>query len=77
MFEEKKVDFTTQASVKIQIGRYLVGLIGVLVIMGAKAIIPESIDAIGGFVRYTLVGLWATGLFPFIGRSLRLFSGSR
>ncbi len=77
VFEEKKVDFSPQASRKLQIGRYLVGLIGVLVIMGAKVIIPESIDAIGGFVRYTLVGLWATGLFPFIGRSLRLFSGSR
>ncbi|MFA6732443.1 MAG: phosphatase PAP2 family protein [Sphaerochaeta sp.] len=77
VFEEKKVDFTTQASVKIQISRYLVGLVGVLLILGAKKVIPESLYAVGGFVRYTLVGLWATGLFPFIGRSLRLFSGSR
>lgn len=77
VFEEKKVDFSTQASLKVQIGRYLIGLVGVLLIMGAKAVIPDSLYAVGGFFRYTLVGLWATGLFPFIGRSLRLFSGSR
>ncbi|MDD4039208.1 MAG: phosphatase PAP2 family protein [Sphaerochaeta sp.] len=75
--ENKKVNFTVEEKRSKQIVRYVIGLVGILLFMGAKVIIPESLYAVGSFVRYTLVGLWATGLYPLIGKNLRLFSGSR
>jgi len=75
--ENKKVNFTVEEKRSKQIVRYVIGLVGILLFMGAKVIIPESLYAVGSFVRYTLVGLWATGVYPLIGKNLRLFSGSR
>lgn len=75
--ENKKVNFTVEEKRSKQIVRYVIGLVGILLFMGAKVIIPESLYAVGSFVRYTLVGLWATGLYPLIGKNLRLFAGSR
>ncbi|MEA5027371.1 MAG: phosphatase PAP2 family protein [Sphaerochaeta associata] len=75
--ENKKVNFTVEEKRSKQIVRYVIGLVGILLFIGAKVIIPESLYAVGSFVRYTLVGLWATGLYPLIGKNLRLFSGSR
>ena len=76
-FENLKVDFSLEATTKKKIIRFLLGLIGVILIMGLKVITPDAIAAIGSCIRYTLVGLWATGLFPFIGKNLRLFSDAR
>ncbi len=75
--ENKKVNFIVEEKLGKQILRYVLGLLGILVFMGAKAVIPESLYAAGSFVRYTMVGLWATGLYPLIGKNLRLFAGSR
>ncbi|ADY12701.1 phosphatase PAP2 family protein [Sphaerochaeta globosa] len=75
--ENVKVNFVVQEKRSKQILRYVIGLIGILLFMGAKAIIPESLYAVGAFMRYTLVGFWATGLYPLIGKNLRLFAGSR
>lgn len=75
--ENLKVQFSTKATIGKQIARYLLGLAVVLLIMAAKAVIPESLYAVGSFVRYTLVGLWATGLYPLIGKSLHLFSDAQ
>jgi len=77
VLESKKVGFIVEEKRSKQILRYLLGLIGILVFMGAKAVIPESLYALGAFLRYTMVGLWATGLYPLIGKNLRLFAGSR
>ncbi|MGE4453593.1 MAG: phosphatase PAP2 family protein [Sphaerochaeta sp.] len=75
--ETKNVQFSTEGTTGRKIGRYLIGLVVVLLIMGLGAIIPESIDAIGGYIRYTLVGFWATGLYPLIGKNLHLFSDAQ
>ncbi len=77
VFENKRVNFSTDGTWAKKIIRYIIGLAGVLIIMGAKVLIPASLYAIGGFVRYTLIGLWATGLYPLIGIGLHLFSGDR
>ena len=77
VLENKKVNFTVEEKRSKQIVRYVIGLVGILLFMGAKVIIPESLYAVGSFVRYTLVGLWATGVYPLIGKNLRLFAGSR
>ena len=50
---------------------------GIFAIMAAKAFIPTPFYALGSFVRYALIGLWATALSPLIGTSLRLFSADR
>lgn len=72
--ENKKVQFLTEGTLGKKITRYFIGLVVVLLIMGSKVIIPESLYAIGGFVRYSLVGLWATGLYPLIGKKICVFS---
>ena len=77
VLESKKVGFIVEEKRSKQILRYLLGLIGILVFMGAKAVIPQSLYALGAFLRYTMVGLWATGLYPLIGKNLHLFAGSR
>jgi len=74
VLENKKVHFSVNESRGKQILRYVLGLAGIFLIMGTKIIIPDSLYAIGAFLRYTLIGFWATGLFPFIGKSLHLFS---
>ncbi len=77
VFENKRVNFSTDGSWPKKIIRYLIGLGGVIAIMAAKALFPASLYAASSFVRYALIGLWATGLYPLIGTSLRLFSGDR
>jgi hypothetical protein len=56
--------------------RYLVGLIGVLVLWyGLRVIFPRQADLVSyllRFVRYTLVGLWITALAPLAFRRLGL-----
>lgn len=77
VFENKRVNFSTDGTWPKKIIRYIIGLAGVVLIMGAKAVIPASLYSIGSFVRYALIGLWATGLYPLIGRGLNLFSGDQ
>jgi membrane-associated phospholipid phosphatase len=75
VFENKRVNFSTDGSWPKKIIRYIIGMAGVVIIMGAKAVIPASLYSIGSFARYALIGLWATGLYPLIGKGLHLFSG--
>lgn len=77
VFENRRVNFSTDGTWTKKIVRYLIGMAGVVAVMAAKALIPTSLYAFGSFVRYALIGLWATGLFPLIGTSLCLFSGDR
>lgn len=75
--EEKIVRYGVEASLTKKMLRYLLGMGVVIAIIASKGLFPPSVYAIGSFVRYTLVGIWATLLFPLIGRSLRLFDGER
>lgn len=76
-FEEQLVRYRVEASLTKKILRYFLGLGVVVVIIASKALFPPSIYAVSSFIRYSLVGLWATLLFPLIGRSLRLFDGEQ
>jgi membrane-associated phospholipid phosphatase len=73
-FENAKVNFSTEGSWVKRIVRYVIAMTGILAIMAAKGAFPESLYAIGSFIRYTLIGVWATGLFPLIGKGLHLFA---
>jgi undecaprenyl-diphosphatase len=68
--EVKKVNYKTDGTVMKKLLRYLVGLAGVLAIMALKLVIPSSIYYLGSLVRYALIGFWATGFYPLIGKSL-------
>jgi membrane-associated phospholipid phosphatase len=62
--------FTTSGKWQQLLGRYIIGLIGVLVIwMGLDYIFPEGDTFIAltlRFVRYALVGIWISAIAPFI-----------
>lgn len=75
-FETKRVNYVIEASCIKKLVRYLIGMGCVLAIMGTKGLFPSAIAALGSFVRYALVGLWATGLYPFIGKKV-LFAGAQ
>lgn len=72
--EEKYIDFSPMDAGWVRkIIRYIVGLSLTLVIMlGLKIILPEHF--ISDFLRYALVGLWVTYLWPAAGTRLRLFT---
>ncbi|MFA5698947.1 MAG: phosphatase PAP2 family protein [Sphaerochaeta sp.] len=71
--EEQFVHYTAKGSLIKKTLRYIIGMAVVIGIIASKGLFPESVYALSSFVRYTLVGLWATYLFPLIGTSLHLF----
>ncbi len=75
-FETKKVNYSVEASLRKKLVRFILGMVGVISIMALKALIPEAIYSIGAFIRYALLGFWATGLFPLIGKRV-LFSDAQ
>jgi undecaprenyl-diphosphatase len=68
--EVKKINYKTDGTVAKKLIRYFVGLAGVLAIMALKLVIPSSVYYLGSLVRYALIGFWATGFYPLIGKSL-------
>jgi undecaprenyl-diphosphatase len=68
--ETKLVGYSTDGTFPRKALRYIVGLAGVLALMSLKLVFPPSAYYIGAFVRYASIGLWATGLYPLIGKSL-------
>ena len=71
LWEEKSVNFKVDGSVSLRILRFVVGVIGIVVIMASKKILPDL--EIFGFLRYFLTGFWAFGLYPVLGKKLKLF----
>ena len=67
-FEAKKVNYSVEASLQKKLLRFFLGMVGVITLMSLKALIPEALYSIGAFARYAMLGFWATGLFPFIGK---------
>jgi hypothetical protein len=56
--------------------RYLLGVAGIFIIRyGLKAIFPEGENALAyffGYLRYTVIGFWITGLAPWAFIRLKL-----
>jgi membrane-associated phospholipid phosphatase len=71
-----KGGFSPKGKISQRILRYLVGLIGVLVLWrGLDIVLPSGdqlIPMVLRYLRYGLVGLWVTGLAPLIFRLLKL-----
>jgi membrane-associated phospholipid phosphatase len=68
--------FTPEGSWGLRIGRYLIGIIGlILLYFGLRAIFPTDphlLGAIFRFLRYSLVGFWVAFLAPYVFVKLRL-----
>lgn len=71
--ESRHVDYTCDCGTTTKLLRYLGGIAGILSIMALKKLLPAEFYALGKIVRYLLLGLWATFLWPLCGRKLRLF----
>lgn len=65
--EMRMINFSTEGSIKVKTLRIIAGLLGSLLFMeGLKVLIPSTVYFSGSFIRYSLVGLWATFLFPYL-----------
>ena len=68
--------FNTCGHPGTRILRYLIGLVGVVVLWyGLGSVLPDSIDLVGlglRYLRYTLVGLWVSALAPLVFLRLRV-----
>ncbi len=63
--------YSVEHTKRIQLIRYVIGLVVIVAIQGIKYLLPDII--VITFFRYTLIGLWITFLFPYIGLKLNLF----
>lgn len=72
LLETEKVNFKVCRSAGKGVANMAFSLIIILAIMGLKAVIPLQYYYPGSFVRYSLLGFWATGLYPLIAVKLKL-----
>lgn len=72
LLSQKFTPYSTEGSLKKKLIRYLIGIILLIGIQGAKALLPETAEM--DMIRYLLTGLWITFLYPLIGLKLNLFS---
>jgi membrane-associated phospholipid phosphatase len=68
--------FNTAGHPGIRTLRYLIGLVGVVLLWyGLGSVLPDTIDLVGlglRYLRYTLVGLWVSALAPLVFLRLRV-----
>lgn len=73
-WDKTKINFSTSGSLGKKAVRFLVGLMGLLIISCIKFLFPGNLYFIGSLLKYSLIGLWATALFPFIAIKLNLMN---
>lgn len=64
--ERKYINFSTGGTLGKKALRFIFGLVGVGLISLLKLIFTDNLYFIGCIIRYCLIGLWATYLFPLI-----------
>ena len=70
--QERLINFKIENSNLIKIIRFAIGFITtILILIGLKFAFPES--NLFTFIRYSLVGLWITFIFPYLGQKIKLF----
>ena len=78
ILEKSKYDYEIEeGNWKIKIVRYLIGMLGVLLFFeGLKSAFKalEIYNSLTRAVRYFITGFWACGLYPLLGRKLKLFA---
>ncbi|MEA5079009.1 MAG: phosphatase PAP2 family protein [Anaerolineaceae bacterium] len=75
-WQNKKGSFKIQGKLGKRLLRFVVGMVGILVLyLGLKLVFPESPQWLGlslRFVRYGLIGLWVTALAPWLFEKIHL-----
>lgn len=66
ILETRKVSFRVQRKPSKAMAVIGITLAGVIVIMALKPLFPNPFDQLGAFIRYSVLGLWAIGLSPFL-----------
>jgi len=70
LWERKKINYSTQGTLLIKIIRFALGVAVIVAIQGLKALLGGHLAI--SFLRYLLVGLWVTALYPLIGKKIKL-----
>jgi len=68
--EESRIHYATDGTFGIKLLRFAIGIIVIVLIQAAKAVLPEHM--VFSFLRYALTGAWATVLYPYLGRHVKL-----
>ncbi len=65
LLEQEYIRFDTKATLPVHIAKLIIG-IGILmgIKSGLKLLLPEALGS--NFIRYTVIGLWASGGAPFV-----------
>lgn len=75
--ERSRFDFDAESgSLKTKIIRFVVGMVGVVLILeGLKPLFVAIgiYNSVTRALRYFLIGFWACGVYPLLGRKLKLF----
>ena len=73
LLDSKKECFIVDATIVLKIFRYLVGLLGVFILVKvSKSLLPFD-NSFFHYFRYFLGGFWISFFFPFIGTKLGFF----
>lgn len=72
--DKKHLNFSTSGSLGKKISRYFLGILGLGLIYLTKLIFPQSLYAISSFFRYSLIGYWATFMFPYLAIKFNLMN---
>lgn len=71
VLEDKYIKFNEQSSHGKQLLKFLIGILGILVIMVlVKKLLPDN--GLGYFIRYFMIGIWTTVCAPLLFRVLKL-----
>lgn len=73
-FDKKYLNFSTSGSIGKKISRYFLGILGLGLIYLTRLIFPQSLYAISSFFRYSMIGYWATFLFPYLAIKFNLMN---
>ena len=68
--ERKFLNYNIEGSLLAKIIRFIVGLVVILALQALKAVLGSSI--LIAFIRYWLIGIWATYLFPALGSKVKI-----
>ncbi len=73
ILEEKYVKFSTNGNKLKKVIRFVIGLVGALLLLSGLKLLFPVVDAFH-FLRYALTGLWITWLYPLFGKRIGLFT---
>lgn len=71
--DQRRLHYATTGSFKVKVFRYVFGVMVLMLVQGSKPFLPDHLFF--SFLRYTITGFWATGLYPMLGMRLKLWEG--